>query len=339
MPKISVIVPVYNVANYIERCTTSLFEQTQHDIEYLFVDDCTPDNSIEVLHSVIARYRLRLAEENKEVRIMRMPANCGLTAVRRHGIIHAKGDYVIHCDSDDWVDLDYYEKLYQEAIRTDADVVVGGIRDEYKDHGVTRSMEVLPSTCREVVKNWYCKSVGMFTWNKLVRRSIYADNDLQPFTGVNMWEDNGLMLRVFYYAKGLSQIEGSVYHYNQANMNAMTSGYGRKEIDQMIRCASLLEEFFSKKPDYDEFKKTVYALQLLAKLNLVTTRFDWLKEFYNIFHKSEQIIPFIELDAFSVKGKVRFLFVKYHLGWFFVLLFKVVNGVKRYITKVIHFLY
>lgn len=329
MHKITVIVPVYNVARYIERCAVSLFEQTLHDIEYLFVDDCTPDNSIEVLQSVIAKYRLRFAEENKEVRIMRMPANSGQAAVRRHGIIHATGDFVIHCDSDDWVDLDYYEKLYQEAIRTDADVVVGGIRDEYKDYGVTRSMEALPSTCQEVVKNWYRKSVGMFTWNKLVRRSIYTDNDLQPFTGVNMWEDNGLMLRVFYYAKGLSQIEGSVYHYNQANVNAMTSGYGRKAIDQMIRCASLLEEFFSQKPDFDEFKKTVYALQFLAKLNLVTTRFDWLKEFRRLFPESNQIIPYIGLDAFSFKGKVRFLFVKYHLGWLFVFLFKVKTIVRN----------
>lgn len=322
MAKVTVIVPVYNVASYIERCAVSLFEQTLHDIEYLFVDDCTPDNSIAVLQSVIEKYRLRFAEENKEVRIMRMPTNSGQAAVRRHGIIHATGDYVIHCDSDDWVDSDYYEKLYNEAIRTDADIVVGGIRDEYKDYGVTRPMSKLPSNCREILVNWYKDSIGMYTWNKLVKRSIFLTNNIQPFTGVNMWEDNGLMFRVFYYAKKLSQIDGSVYHYNQANVNAMTHGYGRKAVDQMIRCATLLEIFFSEKSDFGEFKNTVYALQLLAKLNLVTTRFDWLREFYQLFPESNQIIHSIGLNAFSTRGKIRFLFVKYHLGWLFVLLFK-----------------
>ena len=60
MPKISVIVPVYNVADYIERCAVSLFEQTLHDIEYIFIDDCTPDDSMKILQSVIEKYKLRL---------------------------------------------------------------------------------------------------------------------------------------------------------------------------------------------------------------------------------------------------------------------------------------
>lgn len=323
MPRVSVIVPVYGVEKYIERCARSLFEQTLDNIEYIFVDDCTKDNSIGVLNSVIEEYQLCLAEGKKLVRIVKMPVNSGQAAVRGHGIRLASGDYIIHCDSDDWVDTNLYEEMYNEAVRSKADVVVCPIRDEYKDYGVTRPHNDLPSSCKEVTENWWKKSVGMFCWNKLVKRRIFTDNELVPFDGVNMWEDNGLMLRVFYYANGLSQIDGPVYHYNQINMSAMSSGYGRKSIDQMMKCATLLGEFFDSKPDGEKYRKTVLTLKYLSKLNLVTTRYDWLKEFQQEFPESNVAAKWIGLDAFSSKGKIRFLFVKYRLAWLFVTLFKV----------------
>lgn len=318
MPKISVIIPVYNVEKYIERCARSLFEQTLDDIEYLFIDDCTPDKSIEVLQKVLEDYPKR----KSLTRIIKMSQNSRQAAARKMGMQLSTGDYVIHCDSDDWVDTTLYELMYNRAIQAKVDVVVCPIRDEYVDYGNTRPLVNLKSECREVVKNWYKECVGMFTWNKLVKRSIYFDNDIYPFDGINMWEDNGLMLRIMYYGNGLSYIEDAVYHYNQSNLNSLTNGYDRSAIDQMINCASLLGDFFASKKDCDNFENTLYALQFLAKLNLVTDRFDWLAEFHKIFPKSNVIIKYIKKNAFTTKGYIRFLFVKYHLAWLFVCLFK-----------------
>ena len=84
MPKVSVLVPVYGVEKYIERCARSLFEQTLDDMEFIFVDDCTPDRSVEILKSIIEEYRLRFAEKKYAVRFVKMPTNSGLAAVRRH---------------------------------------------------------------------------------------------------------------------------------------------------------------------------------------------------------------------------------------------------------------
>ena len=100
MPKVSVIVPIYKVEPFIERCARSLFEQTLDDIEYIFVNDCTPDKSMEVLSRVLEDYPGR----KEQVRIITMPVNSGLPKVRRAGLEVASGDYIIHCDSDDWVD-------------------------------------------------------------------------------------------------------------------------------------------------------------------------------------------------------------------------------------------
>lgn len=325
MPKLSVIIPIYNVARFIERCATSLFEQTLDDIEYLFIDDCTPDNSMNILQTVIKRYQPRLAKENKVVRIMRMPTNSRQAAVRRAGIIHAKGDYIIHCDSDDWVDLDLYKKMYDKAISTGAEIVMCPLQMVFK----TRIRNFIPQAdkfcydCQNVLEHWYDKTLAMFTVNKMVKRSVFSDNNILPFEGVNMWEDNGLMLRIFYYAKGLANIEDSRYYYDRTNENAITSGYGRSAVDQMLKCAQLLDEFFADKPDRERYEKTLNSIKFRARLNLVTDRFDYLKEYYHTFPESTSIIRELDPLSFSSKGKFRFLMVKNHMAWLFVLMFKV----------------
>lgn len=322
MPKVSVIVPIYKVEKYIARCAQSLFEQSLDDIEYIFVDDCTPDRSMEVLQAEIEKYRLRFAEEKKVVRTIRMPANGGLSAVRRHGIQLATGDYIIHCDSDDWVDTDLYEKLYNKAISTGSEIVMFPVTEDWGDHSFVRVLGELGDDCQKVLENWYCDCVQMYTVNKLVKRSVYVDNDLLPFEGINMWEDNGLMLRVFYYAKGLSQIEGSTYHYFRGNEYAISHGYGRKAVDQMLKCAKLLDEFFKSKPDYPRYKKTADSIKYYARINLVTDKFSELREYYKTFPETDYIIPCLGRNSFSSKGIIRYRFVRYHLAWLFVLLFK-----------------
>ena len=122
MSKVSVIIPVYNVERYIERCVRSLFEQTLIDMEYIFVDDCSPDNSINILESVLEEYPNR----KSQVKIIRHLENKGLPIARKTGIDNSTGDYIIQCDSDDWVDKDMYKAMYNMAVNTHSDVVVCG---------------------------------------------------------------------------------------------------------------------------------------------------------------------------------------------------------------------
>lgn len=321
MSKVSVIVPIFKTEKYIEKCAKSLLNQTLDDIEYIFIDDCTPDNSMEILRRVVEQFPGRAGS----VRLERMPENSRLAAVRSYGLQLATGEYVIHCDSDDWVDLELYEKMYDEAIRCNADVVFAPIVDEYVGSSILRKNEKLPCAGKEIVANWYCTNVGMFNWNKLVKRTIYNENNILPFEGVNMWEDNALMLRVLYYANRVSSITGAAYHYNHTNMGAMTQGYGRSAVDQMLKCADLLGKFFAEKDDVQEYAKTVNAVKYLAKLNLITTEYAGIREFKQTYPESDEAVNYISLNAFSSKGKIRFLFVKWHMAWLFVTLFKVVT--------------
>ena len=118
--KISVCIPVYGVEKYIERCARSLFEQTLKDgIEFIFVNDCTPDKSIEVLEKVLNEYPHR----KDQVKIINHAQNCGLVSARKTSLEHAVGDYIVHCDSDDWCDPNLYEAMYNVAVENDADMV------------------------------------------------------------------------------------------------------------------------------------------------------------------------------------------------------------------------
>lgn len=325
MIKLTIVIPIYKVEKYIEKCARSLFEQTLSDIEYIFVDDCSPDRSVEIIRGLIEIYRLRFAEERKVVRIESMPTNSGQAAVRRHGMLLASGEYVIHCDGDDWVDTDLYEKMYNKAKEDGADVVMCGYIREYENSHETNDIKLWTNNCKDIVREFYHKTIGMFCWNKLVKKSLYIDNDVLPWIGLNMWEDNGLMTRLLYYGGRLSAISGSYYHYNRSNVTAMTSCYGKNEVNQMIGIAKNLTTFFESKPDMYDFKQTIWVFQFLAKLNLITDSFVQMKEYNKLFPKANKMIKYIPYSAFSTKGKIRFWFVKHHLAWLFILMFKAKN--------------
>ena len=97
--KVSVIVPIYKVERFIARCVTSLMKQTLQDVEYIFVDDATPDQSLSILQEVLVAY----PERKKYVKILHHKDNQGLPAARNTGLEVSEGEYIFHCDSDDYV--------------------------------------------------------------------------------------------------------------------------------------------------------------------------------------------------------------------------------------------
>ena len=129
-PKVSVIITIYNREKYIEDCARTLFEQTLNDVELLFVDDASTDDSVMVLRKLLENYPKR-----KELtRIICLEKNGGRAVARQTGIDHLTGDYVIHVDSDDWVDFDMLEKLYEKAKKNHADIVGCNVTHEYRNY-------------------------------------------------------------------------------------------------------------------------------------------------------------------------------------------------------------
>lgn len=224
---VSVIIPVYNVGKFIERCVRSLMEQTMDNVEYIFVDDASPDNSIQILQEVLADYPNR----RDNVRILTHAENKGLPAARNTGLAVATGKYIFHCDSDDFVEPDMLEQLYGNAIKCDADIVWC---DWYLTFENSERYMKQPAygTPLEALKAMLSGAMKYNVWNKLVRRSIYVENKIKFPAGYGMGEDMTIML-LFAYAERISYLPHAFYHYVKLNTNAFSQTYSKRHLQEL----------------------------------------------------------------------------------------------------------
>jgi len=126
MPKVSVVIPVYNTGSLLDRTLESVTRQTLTDIEVICIDDCSKDHSLDILKS--------WAQRDPRVRIIALPENGGVSRARNTGIDAAESPYIYFLDSDDWIDMDYLEAMYAKAMETGQEVVVNAnYRKEYED--------------------------------------------------------------------------------------------------------------------------------------------------------------------------------------------------------------
>jgi glycosyltransferase involved in cell wall biosynthesis len=240
MPKVSVIIPVFGVEQSIERCAQSLFDQTLDDIEYIFVDDCTPDKSIEILKKVIRKYPLRI----EQTRIIKMPTNTGLPCVRREGIQLATGDYIIHCDSDDCVDINMYRAMYEKAIEEDSDVVVC---DYITTDGTNekRYFGLCSTVNEQTILDMLFQRVSWSLWNKLFKRKVYSKEITYPKE--NMAEDMALTMQLMYYCDKISYLKVAFYYYYQNPSSITRTMLPEAVINRFIqacRNAKIVDTFY-----------------------------------------------------------------------------------------------
>ena len=220
MIKVSVIIPVYKVEQYIEKCVRSLMEQTMKEgIEYLFINDCSPDDSMGVLKRTLDDYPERISQ----ARFFNLPENHKTAYVRTLGLKEAHGEYVIFCDADDWVDVEMYEMMFQTAKENDVDIVVcNHIR--HSKEGQFPSKYHYRRNPSEVIRFLYEQDLFKFSplWNKLIRGAIFREYNCFPYPGINQSEDLNMLVRVFCHARSLYHLEDKYYyHYNRLNVNSI----------------------------------------------------------------------------------------------------------------------
>lgn len=212
MHKVSVIIPIYGVEKYIERCVRSLMEQTLDQIEFIFVNDCTTDSSMEILNRVINEYENR----RNAIKIIHHAYNRGLPQARQTGLLYASGQFVVHCDSDDWVDSQLYEAMYDTAITKDVDIVVCDCKIIRES-----SVDIRLGTREENISNYTTNMLfqkdPISMWNKMIKKSIYENNIIFP--EFNMGEDMATTLQLVRYCKTLAFVEGVYYYYDGTTLS------------------------------------------------------------------------------------------------------------------------
>lgn len=234
--KISVIVPIYKVEKFISRCVASLLEQTLRNVEFIFVDDATPDDSIRLLMEVIESY----PERKKQIKLLAHRQNLGLPAARNTGLLAATGEYVFHCDSDDYVEPEMLEQLYEEAQKEDADIVWCDwfLSFEKKERYMKQPQY---ATSLEALKGMLSGVMKFNVWNKLVRRDLYVQNQIEFPSGYGMGEDMTIM-RLFARAKRVAYLPKAFYHYVQLNTGAFSKTYSEKHLEDLRYNVSLIIE-------------------------------------------------------------------------------------------------
>lgn len=265
MPKVSVIIPIYGVEKFIERCAISLFEQTLDDIEYIFVNDCTIDNSMAILNDVISRYPNR----HQQIHIINMPKNRGLPTARKEGLQYATGEYVAHCDSDDWVDISAYKELYETGKQYDSDIV---FCDFYKSDGINNrlvSRNIDTDSCEKIIKS-LSRIASWNVWSCIVKRKLYSDNNIEyPIS--NNGEDFALMFQLIHYAQSFKKMNSPLYFYYcnaQSITNIQTDEAYIKRYTQLVHNTQLVIDFIEKKLSIKNYAELIDSYKLYCRTKL-----------------------------------------------------------------------
>ena len=260
--KVSVIVPVYNVEKYIEKCLSSLVNQTLRDIEIIVVNDGSPDNSQKIIDKYAKKYSNIKSFTKK---------NGGLSDARNFGLKYASGEYIAFVDSDDYVKLDMYEKMYDKAKENNFDMVVCDIDYLYPDKTlrVSSGLEDDTTNIKDVYLNTHPAA-----WNKIFKKELF-ENDV--YFKKNVWfEDVEFIYRMLPYIKSIGVVKEDFNQYVQRE-GSITSIVNKK-IYHYIDNMNGIIDFYKKRKLYDEYQKELeyaYVRYIYATFIRSVKRYDY----------------------------------------------------------------
>ncbi|WP_308502063.1 glycosyltransferase [uncultured Alistipes sp.] len=309
MIKVSVIVPIYNSVNYIEHCICSLFEQTFNDIEYIFVDDASTDNSIEKIKDLLLRYPDRASR----CQFICNKKNQGVSTSRNRGLSIAQGEYVYFCDNDDWISPNMLQSMYSYAQLENSDLVLCDPIAVYSNGREERIPIVYPKTDRIIALRKYISSVWNPIWNMLIKRNLFQNNGITFPDGKNMCEDYNVSTKLLLKAAKPIHCQKAYYYYNRANSSSFLSRQDKNANRMKIEVNIDLINFFKQEGVYSTYKKELCWRLLNAKqeLSFEPASYD---EFLAIVPESHKYIlscPYlnwkVKLNMWCLTRKLRLI--------------------------------
>lgn len=309
-PLISIVVPVYNVEAYIDRCLESIASQSYRNIEVIIVDDRGSDNSIDKCQDFIKR------TEDNRFRIFRNPQNRGLSGARNAGLKESEGEYVYFLDSDDYISADCISNLARALTDYRYDVVIGN----YSMHtGETEETASFGRPAGPVFGNaeilsgyrngeWY-----VMAWNKLCRRKFLIDNGLWFEEGL-LHEDVVWSFKLFSFAESICLIDSVCYHYIVREQSIMTGMSIEKDINIYLKVFETINSFIHN--HFETIPESAYQLVEGKKSGILYSllenrEMDLYRKYYPEFHKQRLISP---ITAYR-KGIIGFAYFVRDFGY------------------------
>lgn len=301
MIKISIIVPVYNTEIYIERCLESIICQNFKDIEIIIINDASTDNSLEKIKKFLLK--------DKRIKLINKEKNEGLSSARNSGIKISKGEYILHIDSDDWIEQNYLQTMYESAIREEADIVISDFFIDFDNGKKIYFRDQIENNKIKCIENIFLNKSFPSVWNKLIKRSLYIENNIWHPEDISLGEDLAVIPKILYFSKKISIINKAYLHYIK-NYNSITnSKYNLSKIKQINKAILINESFF--------YKKKIKYLKELRVNHLLICLFQIDKEDRNrkYLKKVDELLKLIkEVDLkniYSIKRKIIIFLLKY----------------------------
>lgn len=257
---ISVIVPVYNIEKYLSRCIESILSQTYKNLEAIFINDGSTDNSLEILE----KYR----KKDKRIKVIDKK-NAGSGAARNDGIEFSNGKYISFLDSDDWYEEDFLKKLYNNLIENNSDVSMCNPKMVYDDASKNKKINTYFFNKIELNKTPE-KILGILAmpvvWNKLYKKEIILKNNIK-FPNYSFCEDVEFLYKTFLYVNKISKIENDLYNYYQRE-NSVTKKIREESIEQLYQVLENIESYIQ--DNFLEYLKIfhLYKIQFIYSVSI-----------------------------------------------------------------------
>ena len=263
--KVSVIITVYNREKYLSDCVCSLFEQTLNDIEYVFVDDASTDGSLMVLHELVEKYITR----KPFVKIVSLNKNGGRAVARQTGIEKSTGEYLIHVDSDDWVDKNMMELLYTNAKEKNADIAGCNVTHEYLDYR-TVFKQKYSNNMDDNIRGLLNGDIFPSLCTSLTRSRLIRDNNITFPQGLDTGEDLLFNLHLYLHANKVVGIDNPLYHYRHTE-DSGSFQHTEKSIQSVIEVARRIETLMKETGNYDKYEEEIQFRKFSMKSALITS--------------------------------------------------------------------
>lgn len=268
-PSVSIVVPIYGVERYIRQCADTVLGQTYPHVQFIFVNDGTKDNSMTVLNELIeekySHLKDRIVIVNKE--------NAGLPAARRTGVEHAKGDYVLHVDSDDWIELDTAEKIALKAMETDADLICFKVfKEETKRTRVRGDRKYTIGQKDQFLRDLMTHKAYGYAVNKCAKRKLYVENEVH-FAKYGMFEDVFMMTQLVFHAGSYAHIDAPFYHYRRTNTESFTRQ--KRSVKRLFASRNMLDL-------YRAFKDDIQASPIRQTVGRIFYHAAWCSIIYDL---------------------------------------------------------
>ena len=363
-PYFSIIVPVYKVKKeYLDQCVTSLTDQTYRDIEIILVDDGSPDDC--------GKYCDEYAANDERIRVIHQ-ANGGVSSARNHGIHHVRGEWILFVDSDDWLEPNACEVIFNYTQNTDSDIVEYGTYKNYADRELAMKRDIGKKSqyCADdpedklylyrktiqppkFTKNALATSTTYYIWNKAFRTNFILEKQIEFPVGVPLSEDKVFFMRCLLRFQKISYVQDILYHYRQNSASASHKYLENSDKDRLKLIGILhelvdqmIQELSSVIPEAaKQLKKDLNDFIIMISSAVIFKKFyhkDW--PYANRMRKPQakaflndplikEAFDHAQLKTYTPKNVLRIWLLKHHLFGISKWLLKIENQVRRKTTQ------